>query len=151
MAGGAVAAAVATGSARTGHRRGAAGRRRRRWPRSPGSGPDPSDATEHGVEAGRARTVPGGAVGLEDDGGLTVHQVVDPRAQDRELLDVADAGAGSYEVDDDVDGRGQLAVDGVATEPGRDTERLDARRQIGGGVGVDGAAAALVTGVECGE
>ena len=59
--------------------------------------------------------------------------------------------AAAGEVEHDVDGRGELAVGGVAAQAGGEGERLDPGRDVDGGVGVQGAAAALVAGVERGQ
>ena len=45
----------------------------------------------------------------------------------------------------------ELAVGGLATEAGREGECLDAGGDVAGRVGVDGAAAALVAGVQSGK
>jgi len=91
------------------------------------------------------------AVWLEDDRRLTVNELIRTGTENSELVDVANAGPGPDEVDDHVDRGCQLAVHGVAAESGRDTQGLDPGRQVGRGVGVDSAAAALVSGVEGGE
>ena len=47
--------------------------------------------------------------------------------------------------------RGGLRMHGSSREPGSDTERFEARWDVGGGVGVQGPAAAVVAGVQRGQ
>ena len=56
--------------------------------------------------------------------------------------------ARAADVDDRVERGGQLAVGGRPAPPGRQRERLDPGGDVDRGVGVEGAAAALVAGVE---
>src|SRR5690625_7383468 len=51
-------------------------------------------------------------------------------------------------LDDDLQGAGHLRRQGCPIQTAQSTEGLQAGGDIGGGVGVDGAAAALVTGVQ---
>ena len=108
----------------------------------------------HGSSSSRAEPVGAGpgtgpAVVVEGDGGGHRDQPVGgPRRARPTSRSRRRPSAVHAEVEHDVDGGGELAVRGLPAEPGGQRQRLDARRHVGGGVGVQRAAAALVPGVE---
>ena len=71
--------------------------------------------------------------------------------QAADLPHLAPAAATTREVDHDVERGHQLAVHGRERQPGGQRERLDPARYVGRRVGVHGAAAALVPGVQRGQ
>jgi len=60
-----------------------------------------------------------------------VDELIEAGTEDSELVEVTDAGSGSDQMDDNVDGCGQLAVHSVAGESSCYAQRLDPGRQVG--------------------
>ena len=107
---------------------------------------------EHPLEPGAAGPEPRHPVGAEGHGllgpGQPGRRVAD---EDRDLADPPPPLGVAGDVDRRVQRGGDLGVDREPRQPGQRGQRLEPGRDVGGGVGVDGAAAALVTGVHRGQ
>ena len=88
---------------------------------------------------------------IQNKCGNHLRQPVAVAVQHRQRSDATAAVTIAYDVNDQLDGGGELAVQRVTTEPCGQRERLQSRGQRLRGVGVHGAAATVVTGVERGK
>jgi hypothetical protein len=83
--------------------------------------------------------------------GLGADATVGGNAEHRDLAEPAPAGVVAADVDENLHGRRELAVQRTTIEPADRGKRFEPGRYLGRTVGVHGPRPAVVPGVQCGE